>query len=515
MVANTKNNNIGNITVLPELDFDSNFLERFDSEKILEDQIELLHHSEKIDWSESWNVDLSTPLWCFNLHYFEYLLPLAASYIKTSDIRYLDKAKEIILSWIQHCPQEAGGTAWNSYTISMRAINWIAFYGEVENELRKDESFTRQFRDSIAAQYCFLGSHLEKDLLANHYLENLKALVVLACFFSDRERLNLVLPEFEAQVDEQILSDGVHFELSPMYQKILLEGLLRACVALREFGCQSMSVESHLGPMCDFVYSMEVNANRTPLFNDSGDNIAKSSSALLMCARKHFGLLPEYRSTFPKAGYYLLEKEYSGHILKIIFDIGEPGPSYACGHAHCDMLSVEVYVDGNPWVVNSGTYAYQGGARLAFKQTAAHNAPQVEGIEQSECWASFRMARLAVPLGVEVTEDSIVGTMRDCKGNEISRTITLMSEGVLVVDEGSPADVLLQHWHFFSELDLVGLQDRETLVPYSPEFGAKLSAVYSCVRATGCISTLLDLSIGKNRPWTAKQKELNGQDEAI
>ena len=54
---------INRIPALPELDFDPVFLARFDVDALLDDRVELLHHEERIDWSESWHAELSSPLW--------------------------------------------------------------------------------------------------------------------------------------------------------------------------------------------------------------------------------------------------------------------------------------------------------------------------------------------------------------------------------------------------------------------------------------------------------------------
>ena len=66
-----------------------------------------------MDWCESWHAELSTPLWRFNLHYHEYLLPLAKAFLDEGDKRYLDKAKAIVDSWIDACPRERGDVAWD------------------------------------------------------------------------------------------------------------------------------------------------------------------------------------------------------------------------------------------------------------------------------------------------------------------------------------------------------------------------------------------------------------------
>ena len=84
---------------------------------------------------------------------------------------------------------------------------------------------------------------------------------------------------------------GCILELSPLYHKVVLEDLLRVAVTLQAQGMEEAETVAllRLQKMCDCLFSLERGASRTPLFNDSGDNVAKSCHALLSCAKKRFG----------------------------------------------------------------------------------------------------------------------------------------------------------------------------------------------------------------------------------
>lgn len=485
---------VARVPVLPELDFDPAFLYRFDVDAILEDRVDLLHYEEKIDWSRSWYDRLSVPLWRFNLHYHEFLLPLAKAYLDTSDDRYLDKAKTIVANWINACPCDKGGVAWDPYVISMRIVSWLAFYGELAEKLDHDANFIARLNSSLAKQYVYLSKHLEKDLLANHYLENLKALVILACYFDDAGTLDIAVPKLLEQVEEQILPDGMHFELSPMYHKIVLEDLMRVASCLEKRGCAKWELVGRfrLQDMCDCLYSLERNTNRTPLFNDSGDNVSKSGDALLGCALNLFDLKPSFKSDLESSGYRIIEREAGVGLVKIIFDAGMPGPEYALGHAHCDALSLEAFIDGEPVIVNCGTYAYQDERRLDLKRTAAHSAPQARDVEQSECWASFRMGRRASCVGRRVGRYTVKGSMIDQSGNRLTRTVHIEADGIVEIeDETDSGSGLVSRLHLL-EFDDETADKTSSL--YCPEFGKELRA--TCFREEGecTITTVIDLA---------------------
>lgn len=461
---------IRRVPTLSEIDFDPVFLARFDMDALLDDRMELLNHEEHMDWCESWHAELSTPLWRFNLHYHEYLLPLAKAFLDEGDKRYLDKAKAIVDSWIDACPRERGDVAWDPYVISMRIVSWLAFRAELDDTLRVDNAFCERIDASLAEQYVHLSQHLEKDLLANHYLENLKALAILACYFDDRETLELVLPMLKAQVDEQVLDDGMHFEQSPMYQKIVLEDLMRAAIVLRDSGFGEHAEAFKLRQMCDCLYSMERGINRTPLFNDCGDNVAKSRDALLLCARERFGVVPEFHGVLENSGYCILERQTKAGFVKVIFDAGKPGPAYAMGHVHCDALSFECFVDGEPWIVNCGTYAYQDAKRLEFKKTHSHSTVMVNGEEQHECWAPFRVARYSTGAVEDSAATIVRGALLQCGGKcKVVREIVLEADGLRVVDRLVGDGCIESAFVFARDVPEVNGQMDE--VAYAPEFG--------------------------------------------
>lgn len=423
--------NIQKVESPESLDFDPVFLARFPIEELMEDRITILHSSKDMNWKTTWEFKDKSALWNFNLHYFEYLFPLVKAWKDTGEKKYLDKTVEMIEGWID---ANAVGIspAWSSYTTALRIVTWISYYGYVSDAVTKE--FREKFLSSLHQQYVYLSGHLEKDILGNHYFEDLKSLVLAAIFFMDGAVLEKALKDFKAECKEEILPDGMHFELSPMYHKIIFEGMLRVAVALKGAGKKDDEIEAHLQPMLDVAYSFEDGLERVPLFNDGGNNVAKSLDALVVTAEEAFGLRPRFKGRLDSSGFYIFEKTINGHRWKLVVDAGQPGPKYIPGHAHCDAMSFELFCDGKPTVVNCGTYAYQCKERSFFRSTAAHNTVMVEGTEQSQCWGAFRLAKRSSTRVLNVTDDSITMEMTDQKGQKAKRTIVL-SETLTVRDE--------------------------------------------------------------------------------
>ena len=454
------------IATVRELDFDSVFLERFPADEFFYDKVTFLHSSKIFHWNEKWHFDDKSALWNFNLHYFEFLFSLVNAYRNTGEKKYLDKSAETIRWWIVQNPKSSGGEGWSPYTIDLRLTNWLSYYTAVKDEL--DDDFQRLFIKSIHEQYEFLSRHLEKDILGNHYFEDLKTLVLCALFFKDEKILKVALKAFKQECREEILPDGMHFELSPMYHKLIFEGVIRVAVALKDAGREDRNINCYLQPMLDAAWSMEEGMERIPLFNDSGNNVAKSLQALVFACKNHFGITPKYRTRFENSGFYIFKKDD----WKLIVDAGQPGPAYIPGHAHCDAMSFELFKAGKPVIVNCGTYAYQCKERNFFRGTAAHNTVMLNNTEQSQCWGAFRMAKRSRVKVVSVSEKSIVMELVDQKGQVVRRTIQI-GDNLSVTDESNGK--ITGYLHIVSDI-LVHIEGNQKIVKqqYACKYGAKI-----------------------------------------
>ncbi len=408
----------------------------------MEGEVLLLGERHRPDFG-TWNVPEASHLWNFNLHYFEYCIPLAARWRDDRDGKCLSKLKGFINGWMGACsyPQ---GDAWHPYTISLRLVNWLVCRDLISDALVADPEFDEAMRLSMYVQYRHLLVNQETHLLANHYLENLKTLVIFSKLFGEDDVFRKVWRDFEGQLEEQILPDGVHFERSLMYHKLVFEGLLRVCKVMEGLGdpVPGILVEKTQA-MLDAMASLEKGMGKTPFFNDSADGVAKECDQLIAACGAVLGLRSDgSRKDFLDAGYYKLYSE-DGRIA-IMMDAGMPGPPYMLGHAHCDCLSYELSIDGRPVIANCGTYAYQSDLRTYFRSTAAHNTMVVNGNEQLECWGEHRVARGYKDVKLcERESNRLVARLELSNGFVIRRVLSLSRRSLTIEDsveegEGMP-----------------------------------------------------------------------------
>ncbi|NLK07465.1 MAG: hypothetical protein GX316_02055, partial [Firmicutes bacterium] len=349
---------------VPELDLKAEYLKRFDVEELLHSKVRLLSKGLRLKPGQ-WHYPELLPFESFNLHYMEYLIPLAVAYHNTGEAKYYRKFKQIVVDWMQ-TNTDCKGNGWHPYTISMRIPNILICLDLFRPILSEDSRFLREVTDSIFSQYRYLLCNQELHLLGNHYFENLKTIVLCSISFGDEILYEKYIKRLEKELQEQILEDGLHFELSLTYHKLVLEGLIRLGVCLQHMRPTDVFfLVPTIQRMVDILASLEKGMGKTPLFNDAGDGVAKEANQLLDAARDILDIEPVYQDYFPVSGY---QKLYHDNVA-VMFDTGRLGPYYMTGHSHCDALSFELAIDERPVFVNSGTYHYQTELRSFFRST--------------------------------------------------------------------------------------------------------------------------------------------------
>ena len=353
-----------------------------------------------------WNARYVSHLWNYQLHYQDAVVWLARAFVEGDDAIAWQRGRSLVASWITQA-RIGVSDGWDAYPTSLRIVHWIYAYVLVAGR-ETDELFLSNWRASIFCQLDFLSCHLEKHLLANHLFKNVKALVIGGLFFAEDERGQRWLREGERllarELEEQVLPDGGHYERAPMYHAQTLGDALECYALLRACGRDSAdeAMRQRLLRMADFLAAMSYADGSLALFNDSANTFESRPQPLLESARRVCGKRANNLPTsFPDNGYYLWQSVDERE--KLIVDAGEPSVSYNTAHAHCDMLSYELRLNGEPFIVDSGVHGYGGDEfREYCRSTRAHNAVMVDNIEQSEVWGTFRMARRAQVLTAAV-----------------------------------------------------------------------------------------------------------------
>jgi hypothetical protein len=230
----------------------------------------------------------------------------------------------------------------------------------------------------------------------------------------------------------------------------------------------------------------------------------------------------------------------------LLFDGGEIGPDYQPGHSHADTLSFELSLNGRRVIVDSGTSTYAAGAdRDRQRSTSAHNTIVIDGMNQTECWGAFRVARRARPLGFlleslgsEVAVEAGHDGYRRLADPVIHRRRIVMSAfGISVRDtiEATATHRVDIAWHFHPRLRVhpLGsncfeiLDDRCPITSlvldpkftvrvvetnYHPEFGIAVPSFKVCGSWTGpCPTSFLTVMEWKMKTVIVAEREAGGK----
>lgn len=330
--------------------------------------------------SPSFSQKCDSALWRYNLNYMDYLLQPGMS--KDEGIR--------LVEWFIKSSAD-NPIANDPYPVALRSINWIKFFylHQVENA---------GYNAFLYAQYQVLTDNLEYHLLGNHLLEDGFSLLFGGFYFKDELLYLKGKTIVESELKEQILDDGAHFELSPMYHQILLDRLLD-CINLvshnQVFDTQQELLDFMRGKassMLTWLDEMTFKNGAIPLFNDAAVSIAPTTKVLCAYADRIGVELPKTYYSLGSSGY----RKFSNENYECIIDIGQIGPRYQPGHAHADTFGFVMHVKGRPLFEDWGVSTYNASPeRIREKSTASHNTVTVLDENSSQVWSSFRVGQRA------------------------------------------------------------------------------------------------------------------------
>ena len=188
--------------------------------------------------ANGWDDPAKAKLWRYNQHYFDDLNA------EGSETRR-DWHIALITRWIAENPPGVG-TGWEPYPVSLRIVNWIKF-------TLCGGTLDAVAYQSLAIQTRWLMKRLEWHLLGNHLFANAKALLFAGLYFDGPEAerwRGRAVSILSRQLIEQILPDGGHFELTPMYHALAVEDLADILNLTNTFDTALGAAETRLARAC-------------------------------------------------------------------------------------------------------------------------------------------------------------------------------------------------------------------------------------------------------------------------
>ena len=431
------------------------------------------------------------------ISYFNYLILLDYSDGKSQC--FLEYMIDAVCSIDALSRSRSMSIEWHPYAVSQRLISLVTIASLVKRQ--QPSNNCKKLVGAIVFHRNYLANVIEYELHFNHLAKNYLALSVADMFlgidYSDKWINNYI-----DCVEHQILADGGHAELCPMYHFLVLFDLVLASKLVGDITARAVSerIQKLIGNMLVAGGVMSFSNSEISLFSDSWTGEAPPIDQLFKEYSRDYksgdslgvndGLIPEDKGrvsvdVLPDTGYI----KYRWKKAELIMDVGAVGPLDAPGHGHDDFLSIEIAIAKKRWIVDYGVESYSNGsARVRTRSAGVHNAPKYPGKRGINAWSSFRVGRRSdSPKSFALDfEDDSVGWLSmhspiDSKGCKVSRSIVVNSNlGILILDywEGFITHGCLQSEYILAQSHVSLEKSGYVLKPIVGQFDTDKETIY-------------------------------------
>lgn len=392
----------------------------------------------------------------WELSRFLFLVPLAEASVLTRDPRWRDRIVDCVSDWEKKNPV-AYSVNWCAMECAMRGITLSLVTMMLAADADTDRDDLAPLLRQLTLQGKFLFWNIEyTSVRNNHYTANLVALLLMGKTLQDvygpaAQWVTYAAKRIPEEIELQYCEDGVNFEKSISYHRLVTELFLLGLIALDHSGyCVPERSRFLIHRACEFTKSYTRPDGSVPNLadNDSAQLLGfdcvplRCHSALLSLAASYFSdgfLSSEVRQSSASVPWLLGEKGFqssngfrdrddragsraftAGGIFisregdnHLIADFGEVGLKGQGGHGHNDTFSFELFLAGRPFIVDPGSPAYTGDLELydLYRSTGYHNTVEVDGQEMARLLATWKISNEAAPENVHYVTSAEVDTV--------------------------------------------------------------------------------------------------------
>jgi hypothetical protein len=367
--------------------------------------------------------DIKVP---WELSRLQWLVPAGQAYLLTGEDRYAQAVRDVIEDWAGANPMARGVNWACTMDVALRAITlvWL-FHVFHRSDAWRDDRFRADFLKLLYLHGDFTSRHLEwSDINGNHLITDAAGLVFVGLFFGNAEAPRSWQQRgWDILADElpkQVFPDGVDFEVSTAYHRLVLEIFLLPALYRRKAGLDvEEGYADRLGKMAGFAAAYSRPDGSIPLWGDADDGrllpfggqAINDHRYLIALTGLGFGnedilslasgptaevfwtLGPDAVTKIPdtieapgsrgfRDGGVFIMRGGEDHVF---IDAGPVGMAGRGGHGHNDCLSFEAVLTGVPLITDCGAYVYSADPawRNDFRSTGFHNTPVIGGEEQN------------------------------------------------------------------------------------------------------------------------------------
>jgi uncharacterized heparinase superfamily protein len=363
----------------------------------------------------------------WELSRLQWLMPAGQAYLLTGEECYAEAVRALLESWISANPYAQSVNWCATMEAALRILSWSWLFRVFHaSRAWQGAAFRERFLCALYLHGDFTERHIElSDVNGNHFTADAAGLVFAGLFFgrgADAERWHArgwsLLCE---ELPRQVLPDGVDFEASVAYHRLVAELFLLAALYRRACALDVPNgYRERLVAMARFSATYSRPDGGTPLWGDADDaralplgrqettdhrylpgvvgaafGVPELRNASAGPRGEAFWLLgPAAAATLPgtetpaqppgstafRDGGFFVMRNAADHIF---IDCGPVGLAGRGGHGHNDCLAFEATLDDVQLVSDCGLFVYTASVaeRNHFRSTAYHNTPRVDGQE--------------------------------------------------------------------------------------------------------------------------------------
>ena len=311
--------------------------------------------------------------------------------------KYAVEFRHQVLDFLANNPPR-WGVQWRcTMDVAIRAANLVVAFDCFRSlGAEFDKQFVGLFQRSLREHGSHIWTHLEwhPRYRNNHYLSNVVGMLYVASYLpptpTTKEWLTWAVRELANELAFQFERDGGNLEASTFYHRFSAETILYGIRLVQNLPrpYAELLPDWHVDVMerlQSFTTLTTAGSNELCRVgdNDSGRFFALPAPTIESAPSQNSAdlLTGLELHAFPLFGLYV----YRSRRMHLSIRCGSLGQNGQGGHAHNDQLSIELWLDGRPFIVDPGTFVYTPSveARNMYRSTAMHNTLTAPGREQN------------------------------------------------------------------------------------------------------------------------------------
>lgn len=369
----------------------------------------------------------------------QFLPLISLEYKKTKENKYLDLFIKIIDSWIDHNPYLIGVNWYSNIELNIRLIVWFVCWeilnlDDISKRDSKINNFIRHKWIPVIYMHCkHTFNNISRYSSANnHLISELAGLFVASSFWNFKESgkwKRFAKKGMETEIINQHTNNGINKEQTSEYMQFITDFFLVAHLVAEytnnsfseQYTNQLKSIFRYINtfldirgnipkygdeddgrvffsaPANDFNYFKSLLTSASIIFPE--DDFKKKSNGFELKNLILFGEegktsynkslavdKTETSTLYPDDGHFFLKHQKNSlEEVFIHFNAAPLGYLAIAAHGHADALSISLHINGQPVLIDPGTYTYHTEKKWRdyFRGTIAHNTIRINRMNQA------------------------------------------------------------------------------------------------------------------------------------